>query len=106
MIDAKAPCASTRHLLLTGEAETLQSVSANRREARETAEAKFTLANAVRVAGPDRILFGDNGSSVVGRAYSACLVLQKWPVPTQRFFASFAIFAVFAVNKSAALICY
>jgi len=57
MIDAKTPCAWTRHLLLTGEAETLQSVSANRREARETAEAKFTLANAVRVAGPDRILF-------------------------------------------------
>ena len=39
------------------EQKTLQSELPDPRESREKAEAGFTLANAVRVAGPDRILF-------------------------------------------------
>ena len=39
------------------EAEALQSELLIRTKAWEKAEAGFTLANAVRVAGPDRILF-------------------------------------------------
>ena len=41
----------------TGEAEALQSELPIGGKAWEKAEAGFTLANAVRVAGPDRILF-------------------------------------------------
>jgi len=58
--------------------------SQRRHEAQEMAEAKFTLVNAVRVAGPDRILFLVLGpwSSVVGCMYPAHLLLLKWLVPT------------------------
>ena len=62
------------------------------------AKVKFTLANAVRVAGPDRILFW--GELVVG---SRLRVLSLFTAPESgpsdlEFFASFAIFAA---NSSA-----
>jgi hypothetical protein len=60
-------CAKASFAAEAGRTEALQSVNAKPVESAETAEAKFTLVNAVRVAGPDRIIFFGKKSSGVGR---------------------------------------
>jgi hypothetical protein len=80
--------------------------SQRRHEAQEMAEANFTLVNAVRVAGPDRILFWSlvlgPWSSVVDCTDFACLLLMK--SSALRFFR--VLCRSFAVNKSAVPIRY
>jgi hypothetical protein len=52
-------CAKASFAAEAGRTESLQSVNVKPAESADKAEARFTLVNAVRVAGPDRITFWD-----------------------------------------------
>jgi len=82
--DANVPCVRKhRSAAETGLAQPLQSVKTNPAESAETAEARFTLVNAVRVAGPDRIIFWGKRSLVVGSWLLALEVPATIPFPIE-----------------------